>query len=187
MERVVIAYNNAPGTVLSNFLEACADDIKQSCYDNKHSFTSVCPPNLQNQNIVEAMENHTICFVAAHGDSDGIYNEVGEDIISTHTTNYCLCDKVFYSISCSCGTNLGPQLKKNSASLFVGYKSVFRVGFDEDAFRIASTSGLIAILNGKSFVEAKKHMLDCYDDCISRASLRDALFLLNDKENLCFG
>lgn len=52
MESVLIAYNNAPNTELHTFFESCADDAKQFCFDYKHTYTPVCPPNLTEQNVV---------------------------------------------------------------------------------------------------------------------------------------
>lgn len=72
MESVLIAYNNAPNTELHTFFESCADDAKQFCFDYKHTYTPVCPPNLTEQNVVVQMDKHTICFVASHGDIDGV-------------------------------------------------------------------------------------------------------------------
>lgn len=186
MDNVIIAFDNAPGTSLRTFYESCADEVRQFCYDNEHSFISVFPPDLTHANVIDRMSEYSICFIAAHGSSDAIYNEEDAEIVSTHTTNYNLSDKVLYSVSCLCAINLGPELKRIGLNLFVGYKDVFRVGYDEDAFKTASTSGIKAILEGSTFFEAKQRMLKCYDDCISNASFKDALLLLHDKENLYF-
>ena len=88
MGKVLIAYNNDSGTVLHDFLESCADEAKQICADNGIDFSSACPPDLDEQNVVSVMPDHHLCFIAAHGDVDGIYNEDDEAIVSTRTTNY---------------------------------------------------------------------------------------------------
>ena len=62
MSKVLIAYNNDSGTVLHDFFESCADEAKQICADNGVEFTSVCPPALNEQNVVGAMSSHQLCF-----------------------------------------------------------------------------------------------------------------------------
>ena len=87
MGKVLIAYNNDSGTVLHDFLESCADEAKQICADNGIDYTAVCPPDLDEQSVVGVMPDHHLCFIAAHGDADGIYNQDDEAIVSTRTTN----------------------------------------------------------------------------------------------------
>ena len=94
MGNVLIAYNNDSGTVLHNFLESCADEAKQICVDNGIDYTAVCPPNLNEKSAVGVMLDHHLCFIAAHGDADGIYNQDDEAIVSTHTTNYLLAELI---------------------------------------------------------------------------------------------
>lgn len=186
MENVIVSYNNDPSTHLHDFFESCADDIKQKCVDCGHKYTSVCPPYLNHKNVIEAMEDNTICFVAAHGTDDAILNETEEEILSNHTTNYVLDGKVFYSVSCLCGISLGPELKRIGVSLFVGYKDNFKVGTNEELFKLAAISGLKSILDGDNFEEAKKKMYDCFDACIDSADFWDGAFLLHDRDCLMF-
>ena len=84
----MIAYNNDSRTVLHDFLESCADEAKQICADNGIDYSSVCPLDLNEQSVVGVMPDHHLCFIAAHGDVDGIYNENDEAIVSIRTTNY---------------------------------------------------------------------------------------------------
>ena len=105
MGKVLIAYNNDSGTVLHDFLESCADEAKQICADNGIDYSSVCPPDLNEQSVVGAMPDHHLCFIAAHGDVDGIYNEDDEAIVSTRTTNYNFKGKGLYSVACLCAQN----------------------------------------------------------------------------------
>ena len=102
----MIAYNNDSMTVLHDFLESCADEAKQICADNGIDFSSVCPLDLNEQSVVGVMPDHHLCFIAAHGDVDGIYNENDEAIVSVHTTNYNFKDKGLYSVACLCAHNL---------------------------------------------------------------------------------
>ena len=88
MGKVLIAYNNDSGTVLHDFLESCADEAKQICADNGIEYSSVCPTDLNEKSVVGVMPDHNLCFIAAHGDAGGIYNEDDEAVVSTHTTNY---------------------------------------------------------------------------------------------------
>lgn len=88
MGKVLIAYNNDSETVLHDFFESCADEAKQICADNGINYSSVCPPDLNEQSVVGVMPDHHLCFIAAHGDVDGIYNEDAKAVVSIRTTNY---------------------------------------------------------------------------------------------------
>ena len=106
MGKVLIAYNNNSETVLHDFFESCADEAKQICFDNGIDYSAVCPPDLNEQNVISVMPELHLCFLVGHGDADGIYNEKGEPVVSTRTTNYNFNGKGFYSIACSCAQNL---------------------------------------------------------------------------------
>ena len=62
MDKVLIAYNNDSTTILHDFLESCADEVKQICADNGIEYSSVYPPNLSEQNVIGAMPEHQFCF-----------------------------------------------------------------------------------------------------------------------------
>ena len=83
MSKVLIAYNNDAETVLHDFMESCADEAKQICADNGIEYSSVCPPDMNEQNVVGVMSEHLLCFIAGHGDNDGIYNEDDAEVVST--------------------------------------------------------------------------------------------------------
>lgn len=187
MESVMIAYNNAPDTELHTFFESCADDAKQFCVNYQHSYKSVCPPHLKEQNVVAQMDKYTICFVASHGDTYGVYNENYDAVISTQTTNYNLSGKTLYTISCKCAEELMPELKQMGLKTFVGYDDTFRVVESEPMFRISAMEGLKAILEGKDKKSAKKRMIAKFDRCIEATQDETTkILLLHNREYLCF-
>ena len=96
MGKILIACNNDSTTVLHDFLESCADEAKQICADNSIEYSPVYPPNLSEQNVIGVMPEHQLCFFAGHGDTDGIYNEAEEAVVSIHTTNYNFKNKGLY-------------------------------------------------------------------------------------------
>lgn len=186
---MLIAYNNDTKTVLHDFFESCADAAKQICYDNGIEYSSVCPPNLNEQNVIGVIPEQHLCFLAGHGDADGIYNEKGEPVVSTRTTNYNFNGKGFYSVACSCAQNLYPHINAMGARLFVGYKDVLRVKGELEPFVNSAMAGLKSFLAGNSAKEAKEKMLTEFDEQI--ASLEEtnhwaAKFLVHNKEALVF-
>ena len=60
MSKVLIAYNNDAETVLHDFMESCADEAKQICADNAIEYSSVCPPDLNEQNVIGVITNHKV-------------------------------------------------------------------------------------------------------------------------------
>lgn len=189
MGKVLIACNNDSGTKLHDFFESCADEAKQICFDNSIEYSSVCPPDLSEQNVIGVMSSHQLCFIAAHGDADGIYNENDEAIVSTRTTNYNFNGKGFYSVVCSCAQNLYPYLSTMGVRLFVGYKDVIIVKGELGPFISSVMAGLKSFLSGDNAKEAKEKMLTEFDDQI--ASLEEsnhwaAMFLVHNKEALVF-
>lgn len=187
MERVLIAYNNDYKSELHNFFESCADDAKQFCVDSHHSFSPVYPPSLNEQNVLVPMKEHTICFVASHGDADGVYNEEHAYIVSTQTMNYNLSGKTLYAVSCLCAEKLMPALKRIGLETFVGYNDNLRVIEGEPMFRDSVMEGLKAILKGYDKSIAKKYMLDKYTKCIEDAPSDEIkMLLLHNREHLYF-
>ena len=71
---ILIAYNNDTSVELHDFLESCGDTVRQYCFDNSIAYTTLVPPDLTDNRVSAAMENHKVCFVASHGDYDGLYN-----------------------------------------------------------------------------------------------------------------
>ena len=189
MAKVLIAYNNDAETILHDFFESCADEAKQICIDNGVDFSSVCPPNLNEENVVGRMCEHQFCFVVTHGDANGLYNETGEAIVSTQTTNYNFKDKAFYSIGCSCAQNLYPELKKIGLLFFVGYNDTFNVRGNQEPFLISAIEGLKSFLSGSDLKTAKEQMLNTFDEQISMLDEVDpwaAVELAHNKEALIF-
>lgn len=189
MGKVLIAYNNDSGTVLHDFLESCADEAKQICADNGIDYTAVCPPDLDEQSVVGVMPDHHLCFIAAHGDTDGIYNQDGEAIVSTRTTNYNFKGKGLYSIACLCAQNLHPHLKALGLRFFVGYNDTFNVRGEHAPFVNSAMAGLKSFLSGESADVTKEKMLTTYDEQIVALDATDpmaAIELVHNKEALVF-
>lgn len=189
MGKVLIAYNNDSGTVLHDFLELCADEAKQICADNGIDYSSVCPPDLNEQSVVGVMPDYHLCFIAAHGDVDGIYNEDDEAIVSIRTTNYNFKDKGLYSVACLCAQNLYPHLKPLGLRFFVGYKDTFNVRGELEPFVNSALAGLKSFLSGECADVAKEKMLITYDEQIVALDATDpmaAIELVHDKEALVF-
>lgn len=189
MGKVLIAYNNDSGTVLHDFLESCADEAKQICADNGIDYTAVCPPDLDEQSVVGVMPDHHLCFIAAHGDTDGIYNQDGEAIVSTRTTNYNFKGKGLYSVACLCAQNLHPHLKALGLRFFVGYNDTFNVRGEHAPFVNSAMAGLKSFLSGESADVTKEKMLTTYDEQIVALDATDpmaAIELVHNKEALVF-
>lgn len=185
----MIAYNNDSRTVLHDFLESCADEAKQICADNGIDYSSVCPLDLNEQSVVGVMPDHHLCFIAAHGDVDGIYNENDEAIVSIRTTNYIFKDKGLYSVACLCAHNLYPQLKLLGLRFFVGYNDTFNVRGEREPFVNSALAGLKSFLSGECADVAKAKMLTTYDEQIVALDATDpmaAIELVHNKEALVF-
>ena len=189
MGKVLIAYNNDSGTELHDFFESCADEAKQICVDNGIDYTAVCPPDLDVQSVVGVMPDHHLCFIAAHGDADGIYNQDGEAIVSTRTTNYNFKGKGLYSVACLCAQDLHPHLKALGLRFFVGYNDTFNVRGEHAPFINSAMAGLKSLLSGESADVAKEKMLTTYDEQIVALDATDpmaAIELVHNKEALVF-
>lgn len=186
MANILIACNNNSNVNLHDFMQLCADYAKQYCYNCNHTYTFIEPPHLTEKNISTHMENHHVCFIASHGDDYGIYNENGDDVVTTRTTNYTFSNKGFYSVACSCAKSLEAELIRVGAIFFVGYNKPFNVGYEEDAFCRCAMEGLKHILLGKTKAEARKAMLDKYDEVIKSLPFNDQIRMLRNKESLVF-
>ena len=189
MSKTLIAYNNDSWTLLHDFFESCADEAKQVCAYNGVEYTSVNPPSLNEQNVVGTMPDHHLCFLAGHGDADGIYNDNGEAVVSTHTTNYNFNGKAFYSVACSCAQNLCPHLKALGLQLFVGYNGTFNVRGEREPFVNSAMAGLKSFLSGENVNIAKEKMLTAFDEQIAALDATDpmaAIELAHNKEALVF-
>ena len=189
MGKVLIAYNNDSGAVLHDFLESCADEAKQICADNGIDYSSVCPPDLNEQSVVGVMPDHHHCFIAAHGDVDGIYYEEDEAIVSTRTINYNFKGKGLYSVACLCAQNLYPHLSALGLRFFVGYNDTFNVRGEREPFVNSAMAGLKSFLSGDNTIVAKEKMLTTYDEQIAALDSTDpmaAIELVHNKEALVF-
>lgn len=187
MEQVLIAFDNAPDTDLHSFFESCADEAKQCCVNNGHRYTSIWPPNLTKQNVVGQMDKYTICFIASHGEKDGVYNNESEELVSVHTTNYNFAGKTLYAVSCSCAISLKPELQRIGLDTFVGYSDNLIVPESDPSFLECAMSGLNSLLSGETKEVARNKMNAKYDECIANASTPFiAAYLIHNKENLCF-
>ena len=189
MGKVLIAYNNDSETVLHDFFESCADEAKQICADNGINYSSVCPPHLNEQSVVGVMPDHHLCFIAAHGDVDGIYNEDAKAVVSIRTTNYNFKDKGLYSVACRCAQNLHPHLKALGLRFFVGYNDTFNIRGEHEPFINSAMAGLKSLLSGDNVDIAKEKMLTAYDEQIVALYATDpmaAIELVHNREALIF-
>ena len=186
MAKVLIAFNNDPCTDLHNFMQSCADEVRQICVDYNHIYVLIDADHLTETDVTSSMADSQICFITAHGESDGIYNQYEAEVITTRTTNYCFANKGFYSISCSCAQDLCPVLIRIGLQFFVGYDAPFRVGECEEAFIDCAIEGLAQLLQGKTKDIAHKAMLDKFDNVLKTLSFKDQLLLLHNKEHLFF-
>lgn len=189
MRKLLIAYNNDSRTVLHDFFESCADEVKQICVENSINYSSVCPPNLNEKKVVSVMSDNQLCFIAGHGDAEAIYNEEGAEVVSTHTTNYNFANKGFYSIACYCAISLYPQLKDLGLLFFVGYNNSFNVRGEHEPFVISALSGLKSFLSGSNIKVSREKMLLTFDEQIAILSETDpwaAVELVHNKEALVF-
>lgn len=189
MGKVLIAYNNDSETVFHDFFESCADEAKQICADNGINYSSVCPPDLNEQSVVGVMPDHHLCFIAAHGDVDGIYNEDAKAVVSIRTTNYNFKDKGLYSVACRCAQNLHPHLKALGLRFFVGYNDTFNIRGEHEPFINSAMAGLKSLLSGDNVDIAKEKMLTAYDEQIVALDATDpmaAIELVHNREALIF-
>ena len=135
------------------------------------------------------MLDHHLCFIAAHGDADGIYNQDDEAIVSTHTTNYNFKGKGLYSVACLCAQNLHSHLKALGLRFFVGYNDTFNVRGEHAPFINSAMAGLKSLLSGESADVAKEKMLTTYDEQIVALDATDpmaAIELVHNKVALVF-
>lgn len=189
MDKILIVCNNHSTTVLHDFLESCADEAKQICADNGIKYSSVYPPNLKEQNVISVMPDHKLCFIAGHGDANGIYNEDEEAVVTIHTTNYNFKDKGFYSVACSCAQKLLPHLKSLNLKFFVGYNDTFNVRGEREPFIHSAMAGLCSFMNGDTLKIAKEKMIAAYDHQIVELDKTDpmsAVEMVHNKEALVF-
>lgn len=144
---------------------------------------------MDEQSVVGVMPDHHLCFIAAHGDADGIYNQDGEAIVSTRTTNYNFKGKGLYSVACLCAQNLHPHLKALGLRFFVGYNDTFNVRGEHAPFVNSAMAGLKSFLSGESADVTKEKMLTTYDEQIVALDATDpmaAIELVHNKEALVF-
>lgn len=195
MSNVVIAYNSKD-SVLGGFFTKCADKAKLTCQNNGHTFTEFFPPKLTESNVIGNMSKSDVCFLASHGDRDGIIDDKEGYIVSTRTTNYNFIGKIFYTVSCYSALNLKDELLRIGIKAFIGYDDEFKVGdvSDEKIFVDCAVSGFEELASGATISDARSAMLAKYDfeinrlsdDLSSPNSFFNASLLLNDKEHLCF-
>lgn len=190
MNRILIAFNSKPDDSSHSFFQNCADEVRQLCVDTCTPFTSKTGDELTEHSIMQDMGSHSLFVFAAHGSSDAIVDENGNDVISTRTTNYELNGKGLYAVSCWCGQGLMPELCRLGLSFFVGYDDEIRFSGDESVFVECALSGLKSFVGGNSFDTAKSDMLFSFDGAIKKAGESsnpfEKMFLLHDKESLVF-
>lgn len=187
MADVLVAYNNDGYSELHTFFESCADTAKQHCYNSGKSYDSLFPPKLTEDNVIQAMNDCDICFIASHGHSGGIHNEKSEDIVSTSTANYVFANKIFYSVSCNCGQRLAHNLMQNNVALFVGYNAELKVGSNEELFVETAMEGFKHIIAGAKEADVIVAINNKFKENINKAErFEDQILLLHNREHLVF-
>lgn len=192
MSSVLIAYNNDCNTELHHFFESCSDEAKQACLDNKITFESVCPPNLNADKVCGKMESNSLCVIVSHGINGEIINENNEEVISIHTTNYNFANKGLYALACYSGLDLKDELIRIGIKFFVGYSDSWMIGTDKELFLKCALQGLKDFLSGKSKKDAKECMISTYKNTIKDMpsnSFEDnfqKMLMINNLESLVF-
>ncbi|MBP5421266.1 MAG: hypothetical protein J6Y78_02360 [Paludibacteraceae bacterium] len=187
---ILIAFNSSPEDRSRSFFQSCADEVRQLCVDASVPFSSKTGDELTEQSIMRSMDNHSLCVFAAHGSSDSIVDENGNDVISTRTANYTFKGKGLYAVTCWCAKSLMPELRQVGLSLFVGYDDEIRFSGEESVFVDCALSGLRSFVFGKNLELAKADMLSSFDEAIKMAAANpnpfEKMFLLHNKESLVF-
>ena len=190
MNSILIAFNSCLDDLSHSFFQTCADEARQLCADTGIPCTSMTGNDLEEQSIMQAIDNHSLCVLASHGSFDSIVDENGNDVISTRTTNYAFNGKGLYAVSCWCAQSLMPELCRIGLSLFVGYDDEIRFSGDESVFVDCALSGLRSFVGGKCLELAKEDMLSSFDEAITKAGESpdpfEKMLLLHDKESLVF-
>lgn len=190
MNNILVAFNSSPEDSSHGFFQGCADVVRQMCADRGFQCTSKTGEGLTEQVITCAMEEHSLCVIAAHGSFDSIVDENGNDVISTRTTNYVFSGKGVYAVSCRCARDLMPELCRMGALLFIGYNDELRFSGEDSVFVDCALSGLRSFIGGNNLAQAKVDMLSSFDQAIENAENStnpfEKMFLLHDKESLVF-
>ncbi|WP_295367277.1 hypothetical protein [uncultured Prevotella sp.] len=173
--KVLIAYNDDISEPSRQFFYDCATDIRNHCIQKDVYYQTIAPSKLTETNIMAAVYDSNICYIAAHGTKCSIINEQEEDIISTHTTNYNFNGKSLFAVSCYCAQILKDELMKIGLKLFVGYNSSFTEFPGYEEFYTSANSGLKAFVEGASVDEMRKIMNGIYDECYKSLEVKNPL------------
>jgi len=121
-----------------------------------------------------------IVIFNGHGNDVCITGHNEEPLIESGKNSYLLKDRVVYMRSCDSGKVLGPQLIKEGAKAFIGYKELFRFWTDANSIRkplqdeyarpFFETSNQVAIslVKGKIARESHEDSLRMYEQVIGK-------------------
>lgn len=187
---VLIAYNDSDTESSRRFFQDCADKIRQKSFDMGLAHHMMDAPELTVENVeyrIKECPEHFIFSAFSHGSKTCLYNDRQEYYISVERgNNYIFTGNIVYTFACDCGCDLKDDLESKKVASFWGYKGKVTMAFC-DEFVECATKGIELLLEKKTLNEAKKGMLDKYDDCISKLRLSDpikAAYLLDNKERL---
>lgn len=186
MIKALIAYNDDVSETNRNNFEEYATDVRNFCIENEIDWELLTPPNLTNEAFMKLANESQVCYISAHGSPVSIDNERKNHIISTRTTNYNLCGKMLYAVSCHCALQLKDELMRIGLKIFVGYRSIIVfTGYEE--FLTCFNSGIKALIKGCTVAEMRKLMKDEYDKQFHKLGQTNPLaadMLLDNKESL---
>lgn len=176
INKVLIAFNNAPEEENSFFFTDCADIARQISSDVKISYDYIEFDRLNHadlQSIVYTVEGDYIFVAASHGTTTSLVNAKSEEYLSKTVNEYLFNGNIVYSLACSCGDDLADYLIQTGTRVFWGYKAQHQFTFGESAFAECALEGLKYLIKGANVEEALEKAYEKYDDKI------DELYLSN--------
>jgi len=128
-----------------------------------------------------------------HGTEDAWWGSPSEKIIDTNNVDL-LSGRIVYTMACLTGEKLGTVAWRKKCKVYVGYTEPFGFTvYDEEKFKIAANSGMIAYIDGEEdWANIKRIMIDTFNRMIEEAddvwtkmllrSDRDALIVYDGEE-----
>lgn len=187
MAKVLIAYNDDVSERSRQFFDACATDIRNFCYTHGLECELLSPPKLTHDEFISIAKSSEICYVVAHGTPNSILNEKEEDVLSIYTTNYDLCGKALFAVSCFCAQSLKEELLRIGMKLFVGYRHKYTEFPEYEEFMESANSGIKAFFTGANVYQMRQIMNAEYDRLYEELDSKNPLAadsLFDNKEAL---
>ena len=122
----------------------------------------------------------TIVIFNGHGNDTCVTGQDEESLIESGKNSHLLKDKIVYMRSCDSGKILGPQVIKEGAKAFIGYKELFRFWTDNNfiqkplkdtfaqPFFETSNQVALSLIKGKTAEESHEDSLMNYERTISK-------------------